>query len=186
MVDRRSLLAVAAAVGLWLVLKPADERADAPDELSTRTPRVPQGRSLSPPPPLPAAATERRAAIAARGARPVPEVVGPHPDDPHEPGMLPHPMDEAHERIDAENRLILRLNDAMSFRKVKEMREMIVEYRKLDPTDTDANQAGYAVIADCIEHPGEASLAAAHQFYDTQRHSPLRRFVRRICFESSN
>jgi len=95
-------------------------------------------------------------------------------------------MDEAHARIDAENQLILRLNDAMSFRKVKEMREMIAEYRKLDPTDADASQAGYTVIADCIEHAGDASLAAARHFYDTQRHSPLRRFVRRICFENSN
>jgi hypothetical protein len=95
-------------------------------------------------------------------------------------------MDEAHARIDAENQLILRLNDAMSFRKVKEMREMIDEYRRLDPADTDANQAGYAVIADCIERPGDGSTTAARQFYDTQRHSPLRRFVRRICFEGSN
>jgi hypothetical protein len=95
-------------------------------------------------------------------------------------------MDEARERIHAENRLIQRLNDAMSFRKVKEMREMLLEYRTLDPKDLDANQAGYAVIADCIEHPGDASMAAARQFYDTQRHSPLRRFVRRICFENTN
>ena len=100
--------------------------------------------------------------------------------------MLSHPMDDAHARIDAENRLIQRLNDAMSFRKVAEMREMILEYRNLDPKDTDANQAGYSVIADCIEHPGEASLAAARQFYDTQRHSPLRRHLRRICFDNSN
>jgi hypothetical protein len=100
--------------------------------------------------------------------------------------MLPHPMDDAHDRIDAENRLVLRLNEAMSFRRTKEMRAMIAEYRNLDPKDTDANQAGYTVIADCIELPGEGSLAAARQFYDTQRHSPLRRFVRRICFEGSN
>ena len=70
--------------------------------------------------------------------------------------MRPHPMDDARERIDAENRLILHLNEAMSFRNVKEMRELIVEYRQLDPTDRDASQAGYAVIADCIERPGEA------------------------------
>jgi hypothetical protein len=113
-------------------------------------------------------------------------VVGPHPDDPHLPGMKPHPLTPEHERIDAENALIQRLNDAMSFRKVREMREMLVEYRKLDPTDADANQAGYEVIADCIEFPGDASLTAARQFYDTERHSPLRRFVRRICFENSN
>ena len=100
--------------------------------------------------------------------------------------MLAHPMDEAHARIDAENNLILRLNDAMSYRDVKKMRPLIDEYRKLDGADTDANQAGYTVIADCIEHPGDASLTSAHNFYDTQRHSPLRRYVRRICFENSN
>src|SRR5262249_14986838 len=108
------------------------------------------------------------------------------PDDRHEPGMLAHPMDEAHARIDAENQLILRLNDAMSFRDAKQMRAVIAEYRKLDPGDSDASQAGYTVIADCIDHPGDASLAAAPQFHDTERHSPLRRFVRRICFENTN
>lgn len=100
--------------------------------------------------------------------------------------MVPHPLDDAHERIDRENKLIQRLNDAMSFRKVKEMRDMLVEYQKLDPTDVDKSQAGYEVIADCIEFPGASSLAAAHRFYDTERASPLRRFVRRICFENSN
>jgi len=63
---------------------------------------------------------------------------------------------------------------------------MLVTYRKLDANDADKNQLGYHVIADCIELAGESSLAAAHDFYDTQRHSPLRRFVRRICFENSN
>jgi uncharacterized FAD-dependent dehydrogenase len=113
-------------------------------------------------------------------------VVGPQPDDPHEPGMLPHPITPEHERIYAENRLIQELNDLMSFRKTKEMREKIAEYQKLDPQDIEKNQLGYEIIADCIEFPGEASLAAARHFYDTQRHSPLRRFVRRICFENSN
>jgi hypothetical protein len=100
--------------------------------------------------------------------------------------MLAHPMDEAHARIDRENNLILRLNEAMADRNTKEMRGLIDDYRKLDPADTDASQAGYTIIADCIDHPGDVTLAAAHQFYDTQRHSPLRRFVRRICFENSN
>jgi len=100
--------------------------------------------------------------------------------------MVPHPLDDAHARIDATNRLLQALNDAMSFRKVKEMREMLADYRKLDPEDVDQNQLGYSVIADCIESPGEASLAAARAFYDTRRHSPLRRFVRRICFENTN
>jgi hypothetical protein len=100
--------------------------------------------------------------------------------------MAPHPMDPQRERLHAENRLILHLNEAMSFRDTKQMRELLVEYRKLDAKDVEANQAGYAIIIDCIDHPGEAALAAAHQFDDTQRQSPLRRFVRRICFDNSN
>jgi hypothetical protein len=100
--------------------------------------------------------------------------------------MVPHPLDDAHARIDTENRLLQALNDAMSFRRVKEMRELLVTYRRLEPQDVDKNQLGYEVIADCIEFPGDASLAAARDFYAAQRHSPLRRFVRRICFENSN
>ena len=100
--------------------------------------------------------------------------------------MAPHPMDPERERLHAENRLILHLNEAMSFRDTKQMRELLVEYRKLDPTDVEANQAGYTVIINCIDQPGEAALAAAHQFDDTQRQSPLRRFVRRICFDNTN
>ena len=100
--------------------------------------------------------------------------------------MVPHPITPEHERIYAENRLIQELNDLMSYRKTKEMREKIAEYRKLDPQDIEKNQTGYEIIADCIDFPGDASLAAARQFYDTHRASTLRRFVRRICFENSN
>jgi len=115
------------------------------------------------------------------------DVAGPHAHDPHLPGMAPHPMnDPVRARLHAENRLIQTLNDAMSFRRLREMRELLVEYRKLDPSDVDRHQAGYAVIADCIEFPGDRSLAAAREFYGSDRHSPLRRFVRRICFENTN
>lgn len=113
-------------------------------------------------------------------------VVGAAPDAPHEPGMVPHPLDAAHARLHAENRLMQGLNDAMSFRQVATMRALLAEYRTLDPADADATQAGYGVIADCIEFPGDASLTAAHEFYDTERHSPLRRYVRRMCFENTN
>jgi hypothetical protein len=177
-----ALAVAAAAVGLWLVLSPADERADAPDDVVDADAARAVVPAAAPAPPPPPNAAPRSAPVAPAG----PNVVGPHPDDPHEPGMIPHPMDEARKRLYAENHLILLLNEAMSFRNVKEMRELLVEYRQLDPTDKDASQVGYAIIADCIDAPGEASLAAAHHFYDTQRHSPLRRFVRRICFENSN
>ena len=177
-------LAFLAGLGLWLAFAPKDERAATAERgngVEQRHEASPQTVArAAPSPPLPPAALP---------APPAPNtlnVVGPGPNDPHEPGMVPHPLDEARARIDTENRLLQALNDAMSFRKVKEMREMLVTYRKLDPKDIDKNQLGYEVIADCIEFPGEASLSAARGFYDTQRHSPLRRFVRRICFENSN
>lgn len=174
-----------AALGLWLAFRQKAERATHSEPPGV----VEETREASVPI---AAPTASPSLVELPPASPVAlpvsslNVVGPGPDDPHEPGMVPHPLDEAHARIDAENRLLQALNDAMSFRKVKEMREMLVTYRKLDPSDTDKNQLGYQVIADCIELPGESSLAAARAFYDTQRHSPLRRFVRRICFENSN
>src|SRR4029079_16449130 len=120
-----------------------------------------------PPAPPPVAPALPQPSAAPRPPSPGPQggttgqrIVGPHAGDPHEPGMLAHPMDDAHARIDAENQLILRLNDAMASRNVKEMRALIDEYGKLDAADTDANQAGYTVVADCIEHPGDVTLAA--------------------------
>lgn len=101
-------------------------------------------------------------------------------------GDHPHPITPEHERIFAENRTVQALNDSMALRDVSRMRELLSEYRRLDPEDVEATQEGYAVVADCIEYPGSASLAAASRFYDTQRHSPLRRFVRRICFENAD
>jgi hypothetical protein len=114
------------------------------------------------------------------------DIIGPHAGDPLGPRMHPHPITPEHQRIDAINQTIQSLNDAMSFRDVRKMRELVGAYRSLDPDDVDQSQRGYLTIADCIEHPGEASLANAKDFYANQRHSPLRRFVRRICFENQD
>lgn len=104
----------------------------------------------------------------------------------HEPETHPHPVTEEHERIFAVNRTIQALNDAMALRDVERMRELLVTYQTLDPSDLDGTHLGYEVIAACIEAPGDASLRAARHFYDRQRHSPLRRFVRRLCFEDAD
>lgn len=171
-----AVLAAVAGTGLWLALAP-DAPEKQPEEASARvTPRVAKTRPPRARPSTPSEPPDRRPegdAVAGAGA-----------DDPHPPAGPPHPMDGARQRLHAENGLVQSLNDAMSFRRVERMRQLLAEYRKLDPTGVHANQAGYEVIADCIESPGEASLAAARRFYDTQRHSPLRRFVRRTCFEN--
>jgi hypothetical protein len=155
---------------------PEHEPAEAHEE-PVEIVRAPDPRTI----PASAPVAPPKAATAAAG-----QVVGPHAHDPL-PGMLPHPEnDPVRQRLHAVNRLIQTMNDAMSFRRVSEMRELLVQYRKLDPDDVEAYQAGYEVIADCIEFRGDASLAAARKFYDTERQSPLRRFVRRICFENTN
>jgi hypothetical protein len=197
-------LLVVASIALWFTFRPTDaSRAErgAQGEPGLRhehpmataaeavpadtrvalTPEIPSAgearRPEEPPAPAPAPLT-----VAVHGLN----VVGAGPDDPHEPGMVPHPLDEARQRIAAENRLLQSLNDAMSFRRVAEMRDLLAQYRKLDPSDLEAHQLGYEIIADCLEFPGDASLTAAREFYDSERHSPLRRFVRRICFENGN
>ena len=109
------------------------------------------------------------------------EVVGPHPDDPHPPGALPHPITPEHERIRYENQLIQGLNDAIDLRDVPRIRQLVAEYEKAEPEDVHSLQAGYTIIADCIEHPGPASRAAAQHYWNTERHSILRRYVRRHC-----
>lgn len=158
------------------VVKAPDARtipASAPVAPRVDALREPRGRDTKAPSPTPNSATG--------------QVAGPHPHDPRLSGMLPHPEnDPVRQRLHAVNRLIQTMNDAMSFRRVNEMRELLVQYRELDPDDVEAYQAGYEVIADCIEFRGDASLAAARKFYDTERQSPLRRFVRRICFENTN
>src|SRR5690606_36561119 len=76
----------------------------------------------------------------------------------HEPETHPHPVTEEHERIFAVNRTIQALNDAMALRDVERMRELLVTYQTLDPSDLDGTHLGYEVIAACIEAPGDASL----------------------------
>jgi hypothetical protein len=172
-----------AAVAVWFWLS-------SPSQRPPRTQAAPSEDEVvaaAPPEPVRPAPVARPSAAPTLSTKPPDDglnVVGPHPDDPHEPGMHPHPFTPEHKRIYAMNALNQRLDDLMSFRKAKEMREALAEYKKLDPEDVDKMQAGYTIIADCIEYPGDRSLAAARYFYDTERHSTLRRFVRRVCFEN--
>ena len=184
----------AAAVLLWFVgrITGTADGSHATDEASAETSApapaaAPRSHPMLPRVPLPPAGPPVAHTPDAAIPSPVAEadIVGPHPDDPHDPGMHPHPLTEAHQRLYAENHLVQRLNDAMAAHDVAAMRTLVAEYRRLDPADQDASQAGYALIADCLERPGPESLAAAQRFYDTARHSPLRRHMRRICFENA-
>ncbi len=103
----------------------------------------------------------------------------PRPDGP----VHPHPITPQHQRIYRENRLVGELNGAMDVKDVPALRKLLEEYRRDYPEDDNMLQDGYAVIADCLEHPGEATRAAATQWAETHRGSTLRRFVNRHCLE---
>ena len=111
-------------------------------------------------------------------------IVPPHDDDPRPDGpMHPHPITSEHQRIFAENRLIGALNGAMDVKDAPGMRRLLEQYRREYPEDDNQLQDGYAVIADCFEHPGAASRAAAERWLPSHNGSTLKRFVNRHCLE---
>jgi hypothetical protein len=151
---------------------------------------VPEPAPASAAPESPAAAPAADAPLAGQpppttlarlGAEPRPvappnaaEVEGDGP--PH-----PHPITPAHERIYRENNFIGSLNGAMDVKDAAGLRRILAQYRDEYPEDSLALQAGYALIADCLEHPGSSTEAAARRYYETETASTLRRYVRRHC-----
>ena len=101
-------------------------------------------------------------------------------------GMLPHPITPEHRRIFRENNLIGDLNGAMDVLDVAGLRRLLKQYRDEYPEDAHVLQDGYALIADCLERPGPETRAVAQRYYDEERASGLRRYIRRHCLEASD
>jgi hypothetical protein len=106
-----------------------------------------------------------------------------HEGEPVHEGMHPHPITPQHKRLFEENRLIGQLDGAMDVKDVAGMRRLLEEYRRGYPEDDQQVQDGYAVIADCFEHPGPASRTAAEHWLPSHNGSRLKRFVLRHCLE---
>lgn len=120
---------------------------------------------------------------AARVVRPASTVSAVPAREQREALESPHPLDGERAVLQRELQLIGALNDALDLRDVRRMRELIESYRALDPDDVNAMQEGYERLADCLEFPGEGAREEAKIYYDAQRASTLRRFVRRVCLE---
>lgn len=101
-------------------------------------------------------------------------------------GMVPHAITPTHERIYRENNLIGDLNGAMDVKDVAGLRALLKQYRDEYPEDAHVLADGYQLIADCLEHPGAETRAVAQRYYDEQRDSGLRRYIRRHCLEATN
>jgi hypothetical protein len=127
---------------------------------------------------------------AAKAAPPLLVATDGIPIMPHDPEERlagpahPHPITPAHARIYRENRLLGSMNGALDVRDGPGLRRLLGAYRAEYPEDTHALQQGYTIIADCLEHPGAAAEAAARRYYATAKASTLRRYVRRLCWET--
>jgi len=150
--------------------------------------RVPEPVGVSPP----AVAPKEKRPLAPVPATPVLEVAAdgvpikphvPHEGEPDGP-MHPHATTPAHERIYRENNLLGALNGAMDVKDAAGLRKLLDQYRTEYPDDPHALQEGYSVIADCLDKPGDVSREAARSYYQANKASTLRRYVRRHCLET--
>ena len=95
----------------------------------------------------------------------------------------PHPITPEHERIFAENGRVSALNGAMDRGDFAALRTLNAQYRREYPEDAHALHDGYDLIADCLEGRSSRTHAAARRFWQKQRASSLRRYVRRYCLD---
>ena len=175
---------VLAGLGAWWLSKGGTsarvetaERETAPVAVAPAEP--PPARPAAPPTPPAVAGT-----APAQQAEPELLIVPPGNDDPRPDGPLhPHPITPRHIRIQHENALIGQLNGAMDVEDGAGLRRLLDEYRREYPEDENQLQEGYGIIADCLEHPGDASRAAGRRYYDRERGSILRLFVQRHCLD---
>ena len=105
--------------------------------------------------------------------------------EPSPPGAHAHPITPQHQRIFAENRIAFALDDATDAKDVAVMKDLLARYRREFPEDQWQLQSGYAVIIECLEHPGPGSRQAAERWLDQNNGSTVKRSVLRNCIEPS-
>jgi hypothetical protein len=176
-----ALSAIVIAAGWWLWGRGSadhDEPSVADDATATAPPAPPTPVRAAQPPPGPAPPAREHASADGVGLMP------PHDGDPIPPGPVhPHPISEQHQRIFAENRIAFALDDATDAKDVAVMKDLLAQYRRDFPEDQWQLQGGYAVIIDCLEHPGPDSRRAAELWLDQNNGSTVKRSVLRNCIE---
>ncbi len=177
--------AVVALAGVGIALLGLNLLLDTPAPTSATAPLTPGAPSR--PPGAPSRLPHALAPLVAAPAPEQDEVVAAAHDEMLDAAghdRHPHPITPAHERLRRERHFVASLDDAMDARSGALLREKLEQYRREFPEDHQRLQAGYAVIADCLEH-GESARASAEKYYQERRGSTLRRWVRRLCLEPS-
>lgn len=171
------LVVAGAAAAAWIGRKPEVRRDErAPVVARTQPPEVSQ----------PVPAPYRWRAVARSPVSEKPRLAQKEAAEREAERPPSHPWTEKHRAIQHELELLRRLDDAYDRQDLTAMRSLLDTYREHHVDDVHALQAGYAVLADCLDpsRAGDPStFARARAYYDDARASTLRRFVRRSCLE---
>lgn len=165
---------VVLGVSLWPVTREAPEYAVAPAPAQTVDLQPVPGRMTQPVVPL--------AAPAQQNIVPAPAPVRETESDERHP----HPITLEHEALQQELRLVGALQDALDLHDVPALRALVERYRAHVPGDENKLGEGYARLADCLDDrvlDQAAARAAAASYYQNERASTLRRYIRRYCLE---
>jgi hypothetical protein len=174
---RTTIIVVFFGAAFWLLFhKDKAPPEPLPEQASTQALVEPRPVEPPPMPSPPAAPPVFRAAPEASKPEPVPY--------DQNPGMPSHPITPEHERIARENSLIQQMNDAMDLKDGARLRKLVGDHAAEFPEDANQLREGYEIVADCLEHPGPATTRAGERFFEAERGSTLRRFVKRHCIDA--
>lgn len=98
----------------------------------------------------------------------------------YDENIHPHPQSEEHQDLYRENTMSFDVLGAIDTQDVEGLRSLYAEYQLNDPMNIMMME-GVRVIADCLEDNNEASRHAGQIYYDNNKASRLRRYVRRYC-----
>lgn len=101
-----------------------------------------------------------------------------HAEDEH-----PHPITAEHNKLFKENFRMGQVLGAIDVADAAGLRTLSAAYKEEGGVESGPIYMAIDVIADCIEHLDEQSIYNAQVFYDTERSSRLRRYVRRFCLK---
>lgn len=147
---------------------------DGEVELASPSPK------FDPPPPVSVPSTTPRVAVPELASDGIP-IMHARGDSTLLGPRHPHPITEQHRRIYRENGLLGALNSAVDAADPETLRQLSQRYRAEYPEDEPQLQSGYDLIADCLDKHDAETIARAQRYFDEERGSTLRRYVKRYC-----
>jgi hypothetical protein len=196
------LVPIAAGVVALVLLRDPPFASDPPSQLAESTPQRP---SIGKQQPL--ASPERGNETAPQPANAAPPAVAPtslvpSAPSPAAPGaallatppaestgadlIQPHPITRESAALMQQRHTFEDVKVKLRARDFASARSLIRDNRQTNDANTWPDfEAGYTLIADCLERPSDETRQRAATFIETHRVSPLRRQVRRACLDPS-